>query len=81
MRLLLTKRSIYADEEKTAYDKLLEDINAGGSVQTALKIRIDHMKLIYQRVYSNVTLTLTEQDYRHQEQWYYIQEDRNKWTL
>ena len=81
LRLVLTKIAIYAGEERTGYDKLCEDINARGSVQAALKIRIDRMKLIYQRVYSNVTLTPTEQQYRRQKLWDYIQEDRNKWAL
>ena len=81
LRLVLTKIAIYAGEERTGYDKLCEDINARGSVQAALKIRIDRMKLIYQRVYSNVTLTATEKRYRRQKLWDYIREDRNKWAL
>ena len=81
LRLVLTKIAIYAGEERTGYDKLCEDINGRGSVQAALKKRIDRMKLIYQRVYSNVTLTPTEKQYRHQKLWDYLQEDRNKWAL
>ena len=81
LRLVLTKIAIYVGEQKTGYDELCEDINARGSVQTALKNRIDRMKWIYQRVYSDVTLTPTEKWYRRQKLWDYMREDRNKWAL
>ena len=81
LRLVLTKIAIYVGEQNTGYDKLCEDINARGSVQAALKNRIDRMKWIYQRVYSDVTLTPTEKRYRRQKLWDYIREDRNKWAL
>ena len=63
----------------TPYDNLVLNINADGSVKTELKLRIDRMKLVYQKVYPNVTLTPEQVQYRRQKLWDYIQEDRTKW--
>ena len=75
----LTRIAIRQGELHTPYDKLCLNINADGSVKTELKLRIDRMKLVYQKVYANVTLTPEQVQYRRQKLWDYIQEDRTKW--
>ena len=75
----LTRIAIRQGELHTPYDNLVLNINADGSVQTELKLRIDRMKLVYQKVYANVTLTPEQVKYRRQKLWDYIQEDRTKW--
>ena len=78
---LLIRVAIYAGEEHTPYTKLCLDINDGGSVKTALKVRLDRMKLVYQKVYPDVTLTSEERQYRHHKLWDYLKKDRQKWSL
>ena len=75
----LTRIAIRQGELHTPYDNLVLNINADGSVQTELKLRMDRMKLVYQKVYANVTLTPEQVKYRRQKLWDYIQEDRTKW--
>ena len=75
----LIRIAIRQGELHTPYDNLVLNINAEGSVKTELKLRIDRMKLVYQKVYANVTLTPEQVKYRRQKLWDYIQEDRTKW--
>jgi hypothetical protein len=81
LKRLLIRAAIYAGESHTPYTKLCLDINDGGSVKAALKVRLDRMKLVYQKVYPNVTLTPEERQYRRDKLWEYIEEDRNKWGI
>ncbi len=81
LKRLLIRVAIYAGEERTPYTKLCLNINDGGSVKAALKVRLDRMKLVYQKVYPNVTLTPEERQYRRDKLWEYIEEDRKKWSL
>ena len=75
----LTRIAIRQGELHTPYDNLVLNINADGSVKKELKLRIDRMKLVYQKVYPNVTLTPEQVQYRRQKLWDYIQEDHTKW--
>jgi len=79
LKRLLIRIAIRQGELYTPYDNLVLNINAGGSVKKELKLRIDRMKLVYQKVYANVTLTPEQVKYRHQKLWDYIQEDRTTW--
>jgi hypothetical protein len=81
LKRLLKKVAIYAGEERTPYTKLCLDINDGGSVKAALKVRLDRIKWVYQKVYANVTLTPEERKYRRDRLWDYLEEDRNKWGI
>jgi hypothetical protein len=58
--------AISEGEEHTPYSKLCLHINEGGSVKAALKVRIDRMKLVYQRVYPDVRLTDAQREYRRE---------------
>ena len=79
LKRLLIRIAIRQGELYTPYDNLVLNINADGSVKKELKLRIDRMKLVYQKVYANVTLTPEQVKYRRQKLWDYIQEDRTTW--
>ena len=78
---LLRRVAIYAGEEQTPYIRLCLNINEGGSVKAELKVRLDRMKLVYQKVYPDVTLTPEKRQYRHKKLWDYLKKDRQKWSL
>ena len=75
----LIRIAIRQGEFRTPYEKLCLNINTDGSVIEALNLRIDRMKLVYQKVYANVTLTPKQLQYRREKLLDYIQEDRTKW--
>ena len=50
----LIRIAIREGELYTPYDNLVLNINADGSVQKELKLRIDRMKLVYQKVYAHI---------------------------
>jgi hypothetical protein len=50
LRSSIIRTSICEGEEHTPYSRLCLNINETGSVKVALKVRIDRMKSVYQRV-------------------------------
>ena len=76
---LMIRAAIYEGETDIPYRKLGLNINEGGRVKAALKVRIDRVKLVYQRVYADVRLTDEEREYRRMKLWAYRQTDLEKW--
>jgi hypothetical protein len=76
---LMIRAAICEGEKHTPYSKLCLNINEGGSVKAALKVRINRVKLVYQKVYADVQLTDEERQYRREKLWEYGQTDLEKW--
>ena len=76
---LMIRAAICEGGKDIPYSKLCLNINEGGRVKAALKVRIDRVKLEYQRVYADVRLTDEEREYRRMKLWAYRQTDLEKW--
>ena len=79
LKRLMIRVAICEGELRTPYARLCLNINEGGSVKAALKLRINRMKLVYQEVYSDVRLTDADRQYRRQKLWDYMEVDLEKW--
>jgi histone H3 len=69
----LIKIAIYSAADSYSYDALSGDINIGQTVITALKLRLNRMKLVYQRKQGDDLLTPAEKNEHHKRLWNYVQ--------
>jgi hypothetical protein len=76
---LMIRAAICEGEKDIPYSKLCLNINEGGRVKAALKVRIDRVKLVYQKAYADVRLTDEQREYRRKKLWDYRQTDLEKW--
>jgi len=76
---LMIRAAICVGEKDIPYSKLCLNINEGGRVKAALKVRIDRVKLVYQKAYADVRLTDEQREYRRKKLWDYRQTDLEKW--
>jgi hypothetical protein len=76
---LMIRAAICEVEKDIPYSTLCLNINEGGSVKAALKVRIDRVKLVYQKAYADFRLTSEEREYRRMKLWEYGQTDLEKW--
>ena len=76
---LMIRAAICEVEKDISYGTLCLNINEGGRVKAALKVRINRVKLVYQKAYPDVRLTDEDREYRRKKLWEYRQTDLEKW--